>query len=59
MKRKLILLIGLSVMVTTLVLLKRGSAYNYEFVKVGGESNQCECTKRIEQTDNWLERIFK
>jgi hypothetical protein len=59
MKWKAAILIGLLVVAATLVVLQRGSASSYEFVNVGGESNECECTKRIERTDNWWSSLLK
>ena len=52
--------IGLLMVAATLAVLHRRSAGSYEFVNVGGESNQCECTKRLERkTDNWLSSLLK
>ena len=50
MKTKTAIVIGVLLVVGVLVVLQRRGASRHEYVNVGGESNQCECTKRIERT---------
>lgn len=59
MKWQVALLIGPLVVVATLFVLKQQTAASHEFVAVGGESNQCECTKRLEPQDNWWASLLK
>ncbi len=60
MKTKAAIVIGVLVVAAAFVVLQHRSATSYEFVNVGGESNQCECTKRIERTeDSWLSFLSK
>ncbi len=62
MKTRLIILTSVFVVVlsaVTLGVVRHHSVNNHKFVKVGGESNQCECTYRIERSDDsWLSSLF-